>query len=91
MKSRIGQGIVYLLTGNRSVSINCLNLATGAIVTRDTFKVVPTTATTIKILNDLAALDGRYKAHMSPATHDLIYNQSVAKNNHTFLPVQHPL
>jgi hypothetical protein len=91
MKSRIGQGIVYLPTGNRSESVKCLNLATGAIVTRDTFKVVPTTTTTIKIMNDLAALDGRYMAKMSPATHDMIYNQSIAKtNNPTFLPVQPP-
>jgi hypothetical protein len=80
---------VYLPTGNRSGSVKCLNLATGAFVTRDTFKVVPTTTTTIKIMNDLAALDGRHMAKMSPATHDLIYNQSVAKtNNPTFLPVQ---
>jgi hypothetical protein len=76
---------VYPPTGNRSGSVKCLNLATGAIVTRDTFKVVPTTTTTIKIMNDLAALDGRYMAKMSPATN----NQSVAKtNNPTFLPVQ---
>jgi hypothetical protein len=88
MKSRIGQGIVYLPTGNRSGSIKCLNLATGATVTRDHFKVVPTTTATIKIVKYLAALDGRYMPKMSPAVHDLIYNQNVAKTNTpTFLPV----
>jgi hypothetical protein len=89
MKSRIGQGVVYLQTGNRSGSVECLNLATGAILTRDIFKVVPTTTTTVQISNDLAALDDRYMAKMSSATHD---DQSVAKtNNPTFLPVQPPL
>jgi hypothetical protein len=74
MNSRVGQVIVYLPTGNRTGRVKCLNLATGAIVMRDTFKVVPTTTTTIKIMNDLAALDDRYMAKMSPATHDMIYN-----------------
>jgi hypothetical protein len=91
MKSRIGLGIVYLPTGNRTGSVKCLNLAPGAIITRDTFKIVPTTTATIKIMNDFAALDGRFMPKMSPAVHDLIYNQSVHKtNNPTFFPVQPP-
>jgi Zinc knuckle len=92
MKSRIGQGIVYLPTGNRTGSVKCLNLVTGAIVTRDNFKVVPTTSATIKLMNDLAALDGRYVPKIPLVVHDMIYNQSVAKtNNPTFHPVQPPL
>jgi hypothetical protein len=90
MKSQIGQGIVYLPPGNRSGSIKCLNLATGTIVTRDHIKIVP--STTIKIMNDLAALDKRYMPEISPAVHDLIYNQSVAETNTpTIFPVQPPL
>jgi hypothetical protein len=84
----IGQGIVYLPTGNRTGSIKCLNLATGAIVTCDHFKVVPTTTATITIMNNLAALDGRFLPKTPPTVHDMTYNQSVAKtNNPTFLPV----
>lgn len=92
MKSRIGQGIVYLPTGNRTGSVKCLNVVTGAIVTRDTIKVVPTTTAIIKIMNDMAALDGRFMPKHTPAVHDMIYNQSVAKTNlPTFLPLQPPL
>ena len=40
----------------------------------------------------MAALDGRYAPKHSPAIHDMIYNQSVAKTNMpTFIPVQTPL
>ena len=92
MKSRVGQGIVYLPVGNRSGSIKILNLATGAIVTRDSFDIIPTTNATIKIMNDMAALDGRYMPKMSSAVHDLIYDQSVSHANMpTFTPVQPPL
>lgn len=88
MKSRIGQGIVYLPTRNRSGSFKCLNLVTGSVVTLDAITVVPTTTATIKIMNDLAALDGRYMPRIPPAIHDMIYNQSVAKiNTPTFSPV----
>jgi hypothetical protein len=59
-------------------------------VTRDHIKIVP--STTIKIMNDLAALDKRYMPEISPAVHDLIYNQSVAETNTpTIFPVQPPL
>jgi hypothetical protein len=92
MKSRIGQGIVYLPVGNRTGSIKIFNLVTGAIVTRDSFDIIPTTNATIKFMNDLAALDGRFMPKMSHAVHDLIYNQSVNQANMpTFTPVQPPL
>jgi hypothetical protein len=92
MKSRIGQGIVYLPTGNRTGNVKCLNIVTEAIVTRDSIKIVPTTTAIIKIMNGMAALDGRYVPKHSPAIHDMIYNQSVAKTNMpTFIPVQTPL
>jgi hypothetical protein len=86
IKSRIGQGIVRLPSGNRTKSVKCLNLA---IVTRDNFKVVPTTTAIIKIMNDLDALGGRYMTQMFPAVYDVIYNQSIPKtNNPTFNPPQ---
>ena len=91
MKSRIGHGIVYLPTGNRTGSVKCLNLATGSIVTRDNFKIVPTTTATINIMNAMAAIDGRFlsKTH---SVHDMTYHHSVDKtNNPTFLSVQPPL
>ena len=89
MKSRIGQGILYLPTGNRTGSVKCLNVSTGSIVTRDTIRIVPTTTAIIKVMNDLAALDGRYMSKLPAAVHDLIYNQSVSKHNMpTFLPLQ---
>jgi Reverse transcriptase (RNA-dependent DNA polymerase)/Zinc knuckle len=92
MKSRIGQGIVYLPSGNRSGSVKCLNILTGAIVTRDTFKIVPTTTAIIKIMNDMAALDGRFMPKHSPVIHDITYNQSVNKTNMPpFISVQPPL
>jgi hypothetical protein len=72
--------------------VKCLNVVTGAIVTRDTIKVVPTTTAIIKIMNYMAALDGRFMPKHTPAVHDMIYNQSVAKTNlPTFLPLQPPL
>jgi hypothetical protein len=92
MKSRIGQRIVYLPVGNRTGSIKIFNFVTGAIVTRDSFDIIPTTNTTIKFMNDLAALDGRFMPKMSHAVHDLIYNQSVNQANMpSFTPVQPPL
>ena len=92
MKSRIGQGIVYLPTGNRSGSLKILNLITGSIVTRDIVKIVPTTNATIKLMNDMAVLDGRFMPKMSAAAHDIIYNQSVNNANMpTFMPVKSPL
>ena len=92
MKSRIGQGIVLLPTGNRSGSVKLLNLATGAVVTRDTFKVVPTTSAVIKIMNDMAALDRRFMPKTPLKLHVLTYNQSVnTANMPTFIPVQPPL
>jgi hypothetical protein len=88
VKSRIGQGIVFLPTGNRSGSIKCFNLTTGLVVTRDHIKIVPTTTATIKVMIDYAAKDGRYMPKLSPAVHHMIYNQSVAQSNMpTFLPV----
>jgi hypothetical protein len=92
MKSQIGQGIVFLPTGNRSGSIKCFNLTTGLVVTRDHVKIVPTTTATIKLMNDYAAKDGRFMPKLPVAVHDMIFNQSVAKSNMpTFLPVEPPL
>lgn len=91
MKSRIGQGILHLPTENRTGSVKCINVSTGAVVTRDTFKVVPTTTAMIKLMNDLQALEGRLMPKIPAAVHDLMYNQSVSKSNMpTFLPIQPP-
>jgi hypothetical protein len=80
---------VFLPTGNRSGSVKLLNLATGAVVTRDTFKIVPTTSAVIKIMNDMAALDGRFMTKTPMKIPDMTYNQSVNQANMpNFIPVQ---
>jgi hypothetical protein len=75
-----------------SGSVKLLNLATGAIVTRDTFKIVPKTSAVIKIMNDMAALDGRFMTKTPMRIPDMIYNQSVDEANMpNFIPAQPPL
>jgi hypothetical protein len=47
-----------LPTGNRTGSVKMLSLATGRIVTRDQFKILPMSTSVIMALNRMAAIDG---------------------------------
>ena len=59
LTARTEDCIAVLPTGNRSGSVKMLSLATGRIVTRNTFKVLPIPQSAILRLNQLATLDGR--------------------------------
>ena len=59
MKSRTEDCIVMLPTGNRTGSVRMLSLATGKIVTRDQFKIMPMPTSVIQRMNDLARANGR--------------------------------
>ena len=59
MKSRTEDCVVMLPTGNRTGSVRMLSLATGKIVTRDHFKILPMPTSVILRMNELAAKDGR--------------------------------
>ena len=57
--SRTDDCIVMLPTGNCTGSVKMLSLATGRIVTRDQFRVLPMPLSAINRLNELALKDGR--------------------------------
>ena len=59
MASRTEDCIVLLPTGNRTGSVKMLSLATGSVVTRDQFKILPMPASIINVLNGMAAAEGR--------------------------------
>ena len=59
MKSRTEDCIVMLPTGNRTGSVRMLSLATGRIVTRDQFKIMPMPTSVIQRMNALAKENGR--------------------------------
>ena len=58
MKARTEDCVVMLPTGNRTGSVKMLSLATGRIVTRDQFKILPMSSSVIMALNRMAAIDG---------------------------------
>jgi hypothetical protein len=58
MRSRSHDCVVMLPTGNRTGSVRMLSLATGKIVTRDQFKILPMPVSVILLLNRMAAADG---------------------------------
>ena len=59
MNSRTEDCITMLPTGNRTGSVKMLSLATGRIVCRDQFRVLPMPQSAIDRLNALAVKDGR--------------------------------
>ena len=59
MKARTEDCVAMLPTGNRTGSVRMLSLATGRIVTRDQFKILPMPLSVIARMNELAARDGR--------------------------------
>ena len=80
MNPRTLDGIVLLPTYNRTGSHKILSLATGKIITRDNFKILPMPQSVIQYLNDMAKRDGRI-ANASSMITDLTYNQSVNQAN----------
>jgi hypothetical protein len=58
MKARTEDCIALLPTGNRTGSVRMLSLATGKIVTRDQFRILPMPVSVIQTLNRMAAADG---------------------------------
>jgi hypothetical protein len=59
MRSRTEDCVAMLPTGNRTGSVRMLSLATGRIVTRDKFKILPMPESVISTMNDMALRDGR--------------------------------
>ena len=59
MASRTEDCVVMLPTGNRTGSVKMLSLATGKIVTRDNFKVLPMPLSVITQLNNMAIKEGK--------------------------------
>ena len=59
MTARTEDCVIMLPTGNRTGSVKMLSLATGNIVVRDQFKILPMPASAIARMNALATADGR--------------------------------
>ena len=56
MSSRTDDGVVMLPTGNRTGSVKTLSLATGALITRDNFSILPMPLSVIATLIAMALL-----------------------------------
>ena len=61
LKARTEDCVVMLPLGNRTGTVRMLSLATGKLVNRDQFRVMPMPDSVIKRLNELALADGRVK------------------------------
>ena len=61
MKSRTDDCVVMLPLGNRTGTVRMLSLATGKLVNRDQFRILPMPLSVIQRLNELARKDGRIK------------------------------
>lgn len=61
LRARTEDCVVMLPLGNRTGTVRMLSLATGKLVNRDHFRVMPTPESVIKRLNELALADGRVK------------------------------
>ena len=59
MDSRTEDCVVMLPTGNRTGSVKMLSIATGRIVTRDNFRVMPMPLSVITALNNMALKEGK--------------------------------
>ena len=83
LKSRTEDCVVMLPLGNRTGTVRMLSLATGKLVNRDQFTILPMPESVIKKMNSLALADGRVKGkgdlekinsthgHISDITEDL--------------------
>ena len=59
MAARTEDCVVVLPTGNRTGTVKMLSIATGRIVSRDQFKILPMPDSAIARLNELARREGR--------------------------------
>ena len=59
MAARTEDCVVVVPTGNRTGTVKMLSIATGRIVSRDQFKILPMPDSAIAILNELARREGR--------------------------------
>ena len=82
MDSRTEDCIVMLPTGNRTGSFKMLSIATGKIVARDQFKILPTPQSVIQAMNALAIREGENVNKTQVHVFDeLLYANSVDKSN----------
>ena len=81
MKSRTEDCIVMLPTGNRTGTVKMLSLATGKIVSRDQFKVLPMPLSVINTLNQMAIRDGKKIMTPPNVMGELLYSNSVSQSN----------
>ena len=61
MKCRTDDCVVMLPTGNRTGTVRMLSLATGKLVNRDQFRILPMPLSVIHRLDELAKKDGRVR------------------------------
>ena len=82
MTSRTDDCIVMLPTHSRTGSFKMLSLATGKVVTRDQFKILPMPQSVIATLNAMAVREGKKiiqtKVHVFD---EMLYANSVNKSN----------
>ena len=79
MASRTEDCVVMQPTGNRTGSVKMLSLATGKIVIRDNFKILPMPTSVIETLNNMARKEGKSintKSNKHPMTSGAYIDQS---------------
>ena len=82
MTSRTEDCIVMLPTQNRTGSFKMLSLATGRIVTRDQFKILPMPQSVIMTLNAMALREGKKITQTKLHVFDeLLFANSLDKSN----------
>ena len=92
MKARTEDCVALLPTGNRTGSVRMLSLATGKVVTRDQFRILPMSVSVIQILNRMAAADGITLPMSTGVPPDTIRDQPDAASQLPtyFTPSHHP-
>ena len=78
LASRTDDCICLLPTGNRTGSVKMLSLATGKVMTRDTFTILPIPSSAIQRLNQLARADGRGADEPSRLASRFLHDNSAA-------------
>ena len=82
MASRTEDCIVMLPTGNRTASFKMLSLASGKIVTRDHFKILPMPQSVIQTMNAMAQREGKKIIETRVHVFDeLLFGNSVDQSN----------
>ena len=92
MTSRTDDCIAMLPTGNRTGSVKMFSIATGKIVSRDNFKILPMPESVVNHMNKLAANEGRRPSGKLDVFSELQYQVGGDKttNMPTFMPVSPP-